>query len=67
MISSESDTDIDTDTDTDFVSFSSCSFYVAFWSLSLYDLHIPKERYNDEINKAKDVIQSLENNQEMVN
>ncbi|XP_019860646.1 PREDICTED: THO complex subunit 2-like, partial [Amphimedon queenslandica] len=42
-----------------------CSFYVAFWSLSLYDLHVPKERYNDEINKAKDAIQALENNQEM--
>ena len=48
-----------------FVYFS-CSFYVAFWSLSLYDLHVPKDRYNDEINKAKDVIQVLENNQEMV-
>jgi THO complex subunit 2 len=42
-----------------------CSFYVAFWSLSLYDLHVPKERYDEEINKAKEVIQSLENNPEI--
>ena len=40
--------------------------YVVFWSLSLYDLHVPKDRYNEEIGKAKEAIQTLENNQEMV-
>ena len=39
---------------------------MVFWSLTLYDLHVPKERYDEEINKAKDVITALENNQEMV-
>lgn len=39
---------------------------MVFWALTLYDLHVPKERYEEEISRAKDVITVLENNQEMV-
>ena len=49
-----------------FLFFYSYKLYVVFWSLTLYDLHVPKGRYEEEINKAKDVISALENNQEMV-
>ncbi len=46
--------------------FNSCKLYVVFWSLTLYDLHVPKERYEEEIGKAKEIISALESNQEIV-
>ena len=44
----------------------SCKFYIAFWSLSLYDLYVPRARYEEEIVKAKDAMQALEDNQDVV-
>lgn len=44
----------------------SCKFYIAFWSLSLYDLYVPRARYEEEIVKAKDAMQVLEDNQDVV-
>ena len=35
-------------------------------SVSLYDLHIRKDCYDEETNEAKDVIQQMENKQVMV-
>lgn len=40
--------------------------YTIFWSLSLYDLYVPTQRYEDEINKAKAAIKELEESQDMV-
>ncbi|XP_015904652.2 THO complex subunit 2 [Parasteatoda tepidariorum] len=36
-------------------------FYVTFWSLSMYDLVVPTESYEREINKLKAVLQSEDN------
>lgn len=44
----------------------SCRLYVVFWSFTLYDLYVPKGRYDEEISKAEDAIQAFENNQDMV-
>lgn len=30
------------------------SFYVTFWSLSLYDIHVPRQRYEEEIKLLQD-------------
>ena len=36
--------------------------YVTFWSLSLYDIYVPKERYEEEIKKIQQEIQAIEEN-----
>ena len=36
-------------------------FYTTFWQLSLYDICVPRGRYQAEINKLKSLIASLEN------
>ncbi|KAK9763193.1 THO2 plays a role in transcriptional elongation, variant 2, partial [Basidiobolus ranarum] len=36
-------------------------FYVTFWQLSLYDIHIPKDRYKAEIAKQRQIIHALDN------
>ena len=38
----------------------SCKLYTTFWSLSLYDLYVPVSRYDEEVNKAKQAMQALE-------
>jgi len=35
--------------------------YLTFWSLSLYDLHVPRERYQQEIEKNQFNLRTLEN------
>lgn len=40
--------------------------YSTFWSLSLYDLHVPSGRYEDEMNHAKQASKDVENNSDMV-
>eukprot|EP01103_Thecamoeba_quadrilineata_P015330 TRINITY_DN480_c0_g2_i3.p1 TRINITY_DN480_c0_g2~~TRINITY_DN480_c0_g2_i3.p1 ORF type:complete len:1658 (-),score=455.84 TRINITY_DN480_c0_g2_i3:20-4993(-) len=34
--------------------------YIAFWSLTLYDIHVPHERYQSEIQKQKQLITSID-------
>jgi THO complex subunit 2 len=31
--------------------------YITFWSLGLYDIHVPKDRYDDEIKRTQLLIQ----------
>ena len=38
----------------------SCKLYTTFWSLSLYDLYVPVSRYDEEVNKAKQAMQALD-------
>jgi len=38
----------------------SCRLYATFWSLSLYDLYVPVSRYEEEVNKAKQAMQTSE-------
>src|SRR5690242_1531348 len=33
--------------------------YATFWSLSLYDIEVPADRYRAEINKARDSLKNL--------
>ena len=40
--------------------------YVAFWSLTMYDLHVPVERYEAEKNKMNDLLNNLDENKELV-
>ncbi|XP_023214735.1 THO complex subunit 2-like [Centruroides sculpturatus] len=44
----------------------SAQFYVTFWSLSMYDLHVPSTSYEREINKLKIQIAQVEDNKDMV-
>ena len=36
-------------------------FYVTFWQLSLYDVHIPGKAYEDEIERQKRRVQAISN------
>ncbi|EED12980.1 THO complex component (Rlr1), putative [Talaromyces stipitatus ATCC 10500] len=36
-------------------------FYVTFWQLSLYDIHIPGKAYEDEIERQKRKVQAISN------
>lgn len=42
-------------------------FLVTFWSLSMYDLQVPVESYQREIQKLKKSAQALIDSKEMVN
>ena len=44
----------------------SIKLYTTFWSLSLYDLHVPVSRYDDEIGKLEQSIKALDDNTDMV-
>ena len=44
----------------------SIKLYTTFWSLSLYDLHVPVSRYDDEISKLEQNIKGLDDNSDMV-
>ena len=44
----------------------SVRLYTVFWSLSVYDLYVPKQRYDEEAKKAQQAIQQLEDNYELV-
>ena len=37
------------------------SFFVTFWSLSLYDMLVPTQSYDDEVNRLKKQIQAINN------
>ncbi|XP_057313993.1 THO complex subunit 2-like [Hydractinia symbiolongicarpus] len=39
--------------------------YVTFWSLSMYDLYTPVERYEEEVTKLKDAINDVDDNKEI--
>ncbi|XP_046852760.1 THO complex subunit 2-like [Xenia sp. Carnegie-2017] len=39
--------------------------YVAFWSLTMYDLHVPVERYEAEKNKISDLLVNVDENKEL--
>ncbi len=40
--------------------------YTAFWVLSMYDLHTPTGRYDEEIGRAKQAISDLETSSDLV-
>lgn len=40
--------------------------YVTFWALSMFDLYVPSERYEQELNKLKQQLAQLEDNKDMV-
>ncbi|XP_030637187.1 THO complex subunit 2 [Chanos chanos] len=40
-------------------------FYVTFWSLSMYDLAVPHDAYEREVNKLKSQVKALEDNTDM--
>lgn len=42
-------------------------FLVTFWSLSMYDLHVPLESYQREINKLKQLAAAVPEMKDMVN
>ena len=46
--------------------FHSIKLYTTFWSLSLYDLHVPVSRYDEEISKLEQSIKALDDNSDMV-
>lgn len=46
--------------------FYSPLLYVTFWSLSMYDLYTPVERYEEEVTKLKDAINDVDDNKEIV-
>ena len=46
--------------------FHSIKLYTTFWSLSLYDLHVPVSGYDEEISKLEQNIKSLDDNTDMV-
>ena len=39
---------------------------MTFWSLAMYDLNVPSERYDAEITKLKQNLSQLEENKEFV-
>uniref|UniRef100_T1IQC9 THO complex subunit 2 n=1 Tax=Strigamia maritima TaxID=126957 RepID=T1IQC9_STRMM len=41
-------------------------FYMTFWSLTMYDLHVPAASYEREINKLKTQIAYIDDNKDMV-
>lgn len=40
-------------------------FYVTFWSLTLYDLHVPSESYNTQVLRIKASMQTFADNKDM--
>ncbi|XP_029463722.1 THO complex subunit 2 [Rhinatrema bivittatum] len=40
-------------------------FYATFWSLTMYDLHVPQDSYNREVNKLKIQMKAIDDNIEM--
>uniref|UniRef100_A0A8D0CBS1 THO complex subunit 2 n=1 Tax=Salvator merianae TaxID=96440 RepID=A0A8D0CBS1_SALMN len=40
-------------------------FYATFWSLTMYDLAVPHSSYQREVNKLKDQMKAIDDNQEM--
>lgn len=40
--------------------------YVTFWALSMFDLYVPSERYEQELNKLKQQQAQLDDNKDMV-
>ena len=40
--------------------------YVTFWALSMYDLYVPSDRYEQELNKLKQQLVQLDDNKDMV-
>ncbi len=40
------------------------SLYITFWSLSLYDIYVPKPRYEDEIKKIQLQITALDDSKD---
>ncbi|XP_030836802.1 THO complex subunit 2 isoform X1 [Strongylocentrotus purpuratus] len=40
-------------------------FYASFWTLSMYDLHVPSPSYEKEINKIKVTMATVDDNKEM--
>lgn len=40
--------------------------YVTFWALSMYDLYVPLERYDQELTKLKQQLAQLDDNKDMV-
>jgi Transcription factor/nuclear export subunit protein 2. len=40
--------------------------YVTFWSLSMYDLYTPSDRYEEEICKLKRSINGIDDSKEFV-
>lgn len=41
-------------------------FYATFWSLTMYDLAVPNNAYDREVNKLKMQIKAIDENTEMV-
>lgn len=41
-------------------------FYATFWSLTMYDLAVPHNAYDREVNKLKMQIKAIDENTEMV-
>ncbi|XP_068717940.1 THO complex subunit 2-like [Montipora capricornis] len=39
--------------------------YVTFWALSMFDLYVPSERYEQELNKLRQQLTQLEDNKDM--
>ena len=46
--------------------FFSPLLYVSFWSMSMYDLYCPVERYKIEVGKLKTSMQEVDDNKEIV-
>lgn len=40
--------------------------YVTFWALSMFDLYVPTERYEQELSKLKQQQAQLDDNKDMV-
>ncbi|UYV64100.1 THOC2 [Cordylochernes scorpioides] len=40
-------------------------FYMTFWCLSMYDLHVPSASYEKEINKLKQLIMQVDENKDL--
>ena len=40
--------------------------YVTFWALSMFDLYVPSERYEQELSKLKQQQAQLDDNKDMV-
>ena len=41
-------------------------FYITFWSLSMYDLHVPTAAYEKQVQAQQSQIDALEDNRDMV-
>ena len=48
------------------MSIFSPQLYVTFWALSMYDLYVPLERYEQELTKLKQQLTQLDDNKDMV-